>query len=73
MKLKEKDAGKFVTIYTDGEGKMDAILLEVTDDIAEVWYPHLQNKAGGVGTRELVLTSSVVALGPPVALHVPLF
>lgn len=73
MKIKPRDAGKFVTIYNPGEGKTDAILLEVTGDIAEVWYPHLQNEAGGSGIRDLVETSSIVALGPPVAVNVPLF
>ena len=73
MKIKPTDAGSFVTVYNEGQGKTDAILLEVSDDVAEVWYPHLLNDAGGAGARDLVETKSIVALGPPVAVHVPLF
>ncbi len=73
MKVKATDTGKFVTVYTEGEGKSDAVLLEVVDDIAEVWYPHLQNSAGGVGERVMIESRSVVALGPLVAVNVPLF
>ena len=72
MKAKASDTGKFVTVYTEGEGKMDAILLEVVDDVAEVWYPHLANEAG-VGVRNLVEVTSIVAIGPAVAVNVPLF
>lgn len=73
MKPKPKDAGKFVTVYEEGKGKMDAVLLEVADDVAEVWFPHLDNGLGGTGVREIVETKSVVAIGPPVAVSVPLF
>jgi len=72
-KIKSQDTGCFVTVYTPGEGKSDAVLLEVVDDIAEVWYPHLQNDAGGAGERVMVEVSNIVALGPPVAINVPLF
>lgn len=72
-KVKAKDTGCFVTVYTPGEGKSDAVLLEVVDDIAEVWYPHLQNEAGGAGDRAMVETKDIVAIGPPVAVNVPLF
>jgi hypothetical protein len=60
-------------VYNEGEGKMDAILLEVIDDVCEVWYPHLQSDLGGVGSRCLADTANIVAVGPPVAVHVPLF
>jgi predicted thioesterase len=73
MKVKAIDTGKFVTVYTEGEGKMDAVLLEVVEDVCEVWYPHLQNDNGGVGSRNLVEASTIVSIGPPVAVHVPLF
>ncbi len=73
MKIKAIDTGKFVTVYNEGEGKTDAVLLEVVDDVCEVWYPHLQNESGGVGNRSLVETAAIVAIGPPVAVHVPLF
>ena len=73
MKVKAADAGKFVTVYNEGEGKMDAVLLEVIDDVCEVWYPHLQNDMGGVGSRCLAETANITAVGPPVAVHVPLF
>jgi hypothetical protein len=73
MKVKATDTGKFVTVYNEGEGKTDAVLLEVIDDAAEVWYPHLQNKSGGVGCRDIIETSSIVIIGPAVAVHVPLF
>lgn len=72
-RIKAEHAGCFVTVYNDGEGKTDAVLLEVQDDIAEVWYPHLLGKGGGFGFRDLVETASIVALGPPVAVNVPLF
>jgi hypothetical protein len=72
-KVTSKDAGKFVTVYNDGEGKTDAVLLEVLDNIAEVWYPHLQNDGGGTGNRDVVEVRSIIAVGPPVAVHVPLF
>ncbi len=73
MKVKTTDTGKFVTVYNEGEGKMDAVLLEVIDDVCEVWYPHLQNDDGGVGSRCLAETADIVTIGPPVAVHVPLF
>lgn len=73
MKVRATDTGKYVTVYNEGEGKMDAVLLEVVDDAAEVWYPHLQNDSGGVGNRDTIETSSIVAIGPAVAVHVPLF
>ena len=73
MRIKSKDAGCFVTVYNEGEGKTDAVLLEVADTMAEVWYPHLENVQGGLGLRDLVETSSIVALGPAVAVNVPLF
>jgi len=72
-KVKPQDTGCFVTVYTPGEGKSDAVLLEVVDDIAEVWYPHLQNESGGAGARVMVETGNIIALGPPVAVNVPLF
>lgn len=73
MRVKSSNAGAFVTVYNDGEGKTDAVLLEVVDDIAEVWYPHLENANGGMGFRDTIEVKSIKALGPPVALHVPLF
>jgi len=72
-KVKPTDTGHFVTVYNEGEGKTDAILLEVQDDIAEVWYPFLQNESGGNGNRDLIDSKSIVAIGPAVAVHIPLF
>jgi hypothetical protein len=72
-KIKPSDAGKFVTVYFDGEGKMDAVLLEVQDDVAEIWLPHLASDRGGVGCRTLVETADITAVGPLVAVHVPRF
>ena len=72
-RVKQDDAGKFCTVYNEGEGKTDAILLEVAEDMAEVWYPHLQAQTGGMGVRDIVDCKSIVAIGPPVAVHVPLF
>jgi hypothetical protein len=72
-KVKATDTGKFVTVYVPGEGKSDAVLLEVVDEIAEVWYPHIQNESGGVGERVMVEVANIVALGPSVAVNVPLF
>lgn len=72
-KVKPQDTGRFVTVYTPDEGKSDAVLLEVVDDIAEVWHPHLQNGAGGAGERSMVETKNIVAIGPLVAVNVPLF
>lgn len=73
MKVKQKDTGNFVTVYNEGQGKTDAVLLDVQDDVCEVWYPHLQNDSGGCGLRDIVGTDQIVAMGPPVAVHVPLF
>jgi len=73
MKIKPTDAGRFVTAYFEGEGKMDAVLLEVQDDVAEIWLPHLVSEDGGAGSRTLVDTADITALGPLVAVHVPKF
>lgn len=73
MKVKQTDTGNFVTVYNEGQGKTDAVLLDVQDDVCEVWYPHLQNESGGTGLRDLVESSQIVAIGPAVAVHVPLF
>lgn len=73
MKIRPKDAGCFVTVYNEGEGKTDAVLLEVQDDLSEVWYPHLNGESGGLGLRDIVESKSIVAVGPPVAVNVPLF
>jgi len=72
-KVTQKDTGRFVTVYVEGEGKYDAVLLEVADDLAEVWYPHLTNEQGGRGERDIVERKNIVASGPMVAVHVPLF
>jgi hypothetical protein len=68
-----KDTGRFVTVYELGQGKTDAVLLEVADDLAEVWYPHLQNESGGKGLRDVIEKKQIVALGPEVGVHIPLF
>lgn len=72
MKVKATDTGKFVTVYTEGEGKMDAVLLEVVEDVCEVWFPHIVNEFGAC-VRNLVEASSIIAIGPAVAVNVPLF
>lgn len=73
MKVKQTDTCNFVTVYTEGEGKADAILLDVQDDVCEILYPHMQNASGGNGLRDIVASEQIVAMGPPVAVHVPLF
>ncbi len=73
MKVKQQDTGNFVTVYNEGQGKTDGILLDVIEDMAEVWYPHLQNETGGNGLRDIIGVEQIVTMGPSVAVHVPLF
>lgn len=72
-KVKPSDTGRFVSVYNEGQGKTDGILLEVVEDVCEVLYPHLQNEAGGYGLRDVSEVKNIVALGPVVVINVPLF
>jgi len=70
----QEDIGRFVTIYFDDEGKKDGVLLSYCGgDDYRVWFPHTQNEEGGVGSDAIVDSDQIVALGPFIAVQIPLF
>ena len=38
-KVTRQGAGRFVTVYVEGEGKYDGVFWEVVDDVGEVCSP----------------------------------
>ena len=67
MRVTAAHIGCFVRCYyREDYGCMDAVLVDVADDLAEVYFV-------GLKVKELIETSTIVAIGPALTASVPRF
>lgn len=67
LRIKPEDIGCFVRCYYKADyGCMDAVLVDLADDVAEVYFI-------GLRVKEIVETSDIIAVGPALTASVPRF